>query len=148
VPEVRRLLQALAEGPTRRAGRLHWSRWRRGHQATARRCHAARRACGPPPPEAPGPSPVAVPGTPPLTEAGWVRLAAILPARPRRGKRRWTLRHLLDGILWVMHTGASWREVPQRFAPWHTVYDRHARWRRDGTWARILAVLLSQDVPS
>jgi transposase len=41
-----------------------------------------------------------------------------------------------------MRTGASWREVPARFAPWHTVYDRHARWRRDGTWARILAVLL------
>lgn len=148
VPEVRQLLQALAEGPARRAGRLRRSRWRRGHQATARRCHSARRAGDAPPPAGSGPLPVAVPGTPPLTESGWARLAAILPARPRRGKRRWELRRLLEGILWVMRTGSSWREVPAQFAPWHTAYDRYSRWRRDGTWGRILTVLLLPETSS
>ena len=84
----------------------------------------------------------AVPGTPPLTEAAWARLAPLLTTPPRRGKRRWEPRSLLEGILWVQRTGASWREVPARFAPWHTVYDRYTRWRRDGTWATILAALL------
>jgi len=46
-----------------------------------------------------------VPGPPPLT------------APPRRGKRRWEPRSLLDGILWLMRSGASWREIPSRFAP-------------------------------
>ena len=44
MPEVRRLLLALAEHGARRAHRLRWSRWRRAHQARANRCHAARRA--------------------------------------------------------------------------------------------------------
>jgi transposase len=83
-----------------------------------------------------------VPGTPPLTDTAWAHLAPLLTTPPRRGKRRWEPRALLDGILWVQRTGASWREVPERFAPWHTVYDRYARWLRDGTWARILAALL------
>jgi hypothetical protein len=133
VPEVRRLLHA---------GCRRWSRWRRRHQATARRCHIARRARAAPPQEPPWPPPVAVPGTPPLTDTAWAHLAPLLTTPPRRGKRRWEPRALLDGILWVQRTGASWREVPERFAPWHTVYDRYARWLRDGTWARILAALL------
>ena len=50
VPEVRRLALALTEPAERRALRLRWSRWRRRHQATAARCHAARRARRHPPP--------------------------------------------------------------------------------------------------
>ncbi len=91
VPEVRRLLHAVAAGPTRRAGHLRWSRWRRGHQATARRCHTARRSPAAPPDTA-GPTPVAVPGTPPLTEAAWAQLAPTLTAPPQRGKRPWEAR--------------------------------------------------------
>jgi transposase len=88
-----------------------------------------------------------VPGLPPLTAAGWQQLAPALTAPPSRGKRRWEPRSLLDGILWVQRTGASWREVPAHFAPWHTVYDRYVRWQRDGTRARILAALLTQVAP-
>lgn len=124
------------------AGCQRWSRWRRRHQAAARHCHIARRAHTVTRPEPPWPPPVAVPATPPLTDAAWAQLAPLLTAPPRRGKRRWEPRALLGGILWVQRTGASWREVPARFAPWHTVYDRYARWLRDGTWAHILAALL------
>ena len=41
-----------------------------------------------------------------------------------------------------MHTGAPWRDVPPRYGPWQTVYDRFNRWRKDGTWAKILDALL------
>jgi transposase len=51
-------------------------------------------------------------------------------------------------MLWVMHTGAAWREVPSEFGAWQTVYSRYVRWRRDGTWGRILAVLLQPAAPA
>ena len=78
---------------------------------------------------------------PVLTDAAWVAVAGLLAGPPRRGKRCYTQRAVLAGILWVMHTGASWREVPPAFGPWHTVYDRYRHWHRDGTWLRLLAAL-------
>jgi transposase len=51
---------------------------------------------------------------------------------------------MLAAILWVMRTGAPWREIPEEHGPWQTAHSRHRRWRRDGTWARILGVLLDR----
>lgn len=48
---------------------------------------------------------------------------------------------MLDGVLWVLKTGASWRDLPDRFGPWKTVYGRFARWRDDGTLDRVVARL-------
>lgn len=47
----------------------------------------------------------------------------------------------LNGVLWVLHTGAQWREVPERYGHWKTVYERFRRRRHDGTFDRILARL-------
>ena len=46
---------------------------------------------------------------------------------------------MINGILWKLRTGAPWRDLPERYGPWQTVYDRFVRWRRDGTWDRLLA---------
>lgn len=48
-------------------------------------------------------------------------------------------RTVLNGILWRLRTGAPWRELPSRYGPWQTCYDRFVRWRRDGTWERLLS---------
>ena len=48
---------------------------------------------------------------------------------------------MLDGVLWVMRTGAPWRDLPDRFGPWKTVYERFRRWRADGTLDRVVAHL-------
>ena len=48
---------------------------------------------------------------------------------------------MLDGVLWVLKTGAQWRDLPDRFGPWKTVYGRFARWRDDGTLDRAVARL-------
>ena len=48
---------------------------------------------------------------------------------------------MLDGVLWLMKTGAQWRDLPERFGPWKTVYGRFARWRDDGTLDRVVARL-------
>lgn len=87
------------------------------------------------------PTVVTVPGTPALTAAAWARIAPLLPANARRGKRWRAHERVLGGILWVMRTGATRREVPVAFGPWQTAHSRYRRWRKDGTWVRIVQAL-------
>ena len=44
---------------------------------------------------------------------------------------------MVNGILWALATGAPWRDLPERFGPWQTVYDRFRRWTRQGFWERL-----------
>ena len=74
-----------------------------------------------------------------LTEAAWAQIAPVLPVNGRPGKQWHDHRQLINGILWKLRTGAPWRDLPERYGPWQTVYDRFVRWRRDGTWDRLLA---------
>lgn len=75
-----------------------------------------------------------------IPDEAWARLEALLPDRtPRRGGRWRDHRQVLEGIAWKYRTGSPWRELPERFGPWQSVYDRHVRWSRDGTYDRLLA---------
>ena len=77
-----------------------------------------------------------------LTDAQWAVLEPALPAEPGRGRPpRWTKRQIIDGIRWRVRAGTPWRDVPETYAPWQTLYRWFRRWQRDGTWARILARL-------
>ncbi len=73
-----------------------------------------------------------------LTNAEWVRLEPHLPATGRRGGRWNDHRRVINGILFRVRTGIPWRDLPERFGSWKTVYERHRRWSADGTWDRIL----------
>jgi transposase len=75
-----------------------------------------------------------------LTDAAWTRLRPLLPANRQRGGQWRDHRQVINGILWRLRVGAPWRDVPARYGPWQTCYDRFARWRRDGTWDRLLAL--------
>ncbi len=80
-----------------------------------------------------------------LTNAQWARIAPLFPDRYHHGGagHPWNdHRPLVNGILWHLHAGAPWPDTPERYGPWKTVYDRFNRWRKDGTWARILQALL------
>ncbi len=46
---------------------------------------------------------------------------------------------VVNGILWKLSTGAAWRDLPERYGPWKTVYERFRRWSADGAWERLLA---------
>ena len=74
-----------------------------------------------------------------LTDAAWAVLAPLLPPNGRRGQQWKDHRTVINGILWKLRTGAPWRDLPERYGPWPSVYDRFVRWRRDGTWDRLLA---------
>jgi transposase len=73
-----------------------------------------------------------------LTERAWDQLAPLLPPNGQRGGQWQDHRTVINGILWRLRTGAPWRELPARYGPWQTCYDRFVRWRRDGTWDRLL----------
>lgn len=144
MPEVRRLLLALAEPPDQFRFRLHWSHWRRRHQAIAKRGHLARRARRPValPLLRPVVSALPPPRQPHLTEDQWQRVLPLLPPRRAvRGRPQQDQRQMVAAILWVERTGCSWRTLPDHFGPWHGVYSRYQRWRNAGLWPRILAVL-------
>lgn len=77
-----------------------------------------------------------------MTDAQWGRLAPLLPPqRPRTGRPARDHRTIVSAILWVLRTGAPWRDLPERFGPWSTVWSRFRRWTACGVWARLLAVL-------
>ncbi len=74
-----------------------------------------------------------------LTDEAWEHIAPLLPENGRRGKQWRDHRTVINGILWRLRTGAPWRDLPERYGPWQTCHDRFVRWRRDGTWDRLLA---------
>ncbi|GLY75064.1 hypothetical protein Airi01_033310 [Actinoallomurus iriomotensis] len=45
---------------------------------------------------------------------------------------------MVNGIVWKIRTGADWRDIPERYGPWQTLYQRFRRWSADGTWDRLL----------
>ncbi|WP_435866438.1 IS5 family transposase [Streptosporangium sandarakinum] len=73
-----------------------------------------------------------------LTDDAWARIAPLLPANPERGGRRRDHRQVLNGIVWKIRTGADWRDIPDRYGPWQTIYQRFRRWSADGTFTRLL----------
>ena len=80
-----------------------------------------------------------------LTDDQWARLDPSIPEPPRRADGRgrpWTPRRpVLDGVLWILRTGAQWQELPARSPPPATVHRRFQAWVRDGTLERVLAAL-------
>jgi transposase len=77
-----------------------------------------------------------------LSDAQWAVLEAALPAGSGKGRPpKWTKRQIIDGIRWRVRTGTPWRDVPEAYPPWQTLYDWFRRWQREGTWAAILAAL-------
>ncbi|OKI37320.1 transposase [Streptomyces sp. CB03578] len=74
-----------------------------------------------------------------LTNAEWDRLESFLPRGGARGGRWSDHRRVINGVLYRVRTGVQWRDLPERFGPWETVYKRHRRWSADGTWTMLLS---------
>jgi len=80
-----------------------------------------------------------------LSEAQWARVLPLLPSSAGKQSRPFRdHRQVLEGIVFRYRTGCAWRDVPERFGPWQTLWKRHARFSRDGTWDRVLEQLVSE----
>lgn len=88
---------------------------------------------------------IPVTGRADLTDEQWAVLEPLLPKGTKPGRPpKWSRRRLIDGIRWRTRAGTPWRDVPERYGRWESVYGLFRRWQRDGTWRRILAGLQSR----
>lgn len=73
-----------------------------------------------------------------LTDEQWNKIEPLLPPQqPETGRPRKNHRRIINGILWILRTGAPWRDLPERYGPWQTVYGRFNRWRKKGVWKKL-----------
>ena len=77
-----------------------------------------------------------------LTDAQWNLLEPLLLLPSKRGpKHSDDLRHVVDAMLYISHTGCQWRYLSEEFGPWTRVWSQFRRWSRNDTWTRVLATL-------
>jgi transposase len=77
-----------------------------------------------------------------LTDTQWAALEPLLPKGKKPGRPpKWSKRQLIDGIRWRVRVGSPWRDVPDCYGPWQTVYGLFRRWQRAGVWQRIVTGL-------
>jgi transposase len=77
-----------------------------------------------------------------LTDEQWAVVRDLLPKRTATtGRKPSDPRLMLNGIFWILATGAPWRDLPDRFGPWQTVYDHFRNWRKSGVFGRIVEAL-------
>jgi hypothetical protein len=132
-----------------------WSLWRRAHQAVAKRSHAATREAKRDPlrervPDLASPAPAitttesfSTPMVTRLTDEKWEYVGSLMPSqKPSTGWPRRDHRQVLAGMVWVLGTGSSWRDLlEEEFGPWREVYGRYREWRMEGHWQRIIEAL-------
>ena len=72
-----------------------------------------------------------------LTDFEWAAIQPVLPNKPR-GVPRVDDRRVLNGIFWRLRSGAPWADIPERYGPYTTCYNRFVRWRKAGVWERLM----------
>jgi transposase len=73
-----------------------------------------------------------------LSDDQWAQVENLLPPNGKRGGQWKDHRLMIDAILWILSDGGRWRNLPERFGPWQSVYDRFRNWTRRGIWKRLL----------
>ena len=77
-----------------------------------------------------------------LTDEQWQLVEKWIPkSKAKTGRPASDRRLILNGIFWILATGAPWRDLPERFRPWQTVYDHFCKWRKSGVFAKIIEAL-------
>ncbi len=79
-----------------------------------------------------------------LSDQVWARIEPLLPSSEgRRGRPFRDSRQVVEGIVYRYRAGIAWRDLPESFGPWQTVWKRHHRFAVDGTWEKVLARVLT-----
>lgn len=75
----------------------------------------------------------------------WALIEPVLPSGTRRGRPWNDHRQTLEVIVWRVRTGSPWRDLPEQFGPWQSVWERHHKWSLGGTYAKVFAAVRSSD---
>ena len=77
-----------------------------------------------------------------LSDVQWDRIADLLPGKPGDpGRRGADNRRFVNGVLWVLRSGARWQDIPERYGKYKTVHKRFTRWAKAGVWEKVFASL-------
>lgn len=77
-----------------------------------------------------------------LRDDQWEKIKGILPGKESDpGRTAVNNRLFMDAILWIARTGAHWRELPEHFGAWNSVFQRYNRWSKAGVWERLFQAL-------
>lgn len=82
-----------------------------------------------------------------ISDSDWERIKDLLPGRP--GQTGWLAgdnRLFIDAVLWIAKTGAPWRDLPERFGKWNSVWKRFDRWASKGTLKMVFEALQDSDL--
>jgi len=82
-----------------------------------------------------------------LSEAEWRLIEPLLPNKSR-GVARVDDRRIINGIFYVLRTGSPWRDLPERYGPYTTVYNRYNRWAKAGVWLKMFETLAARSPQS
>jgi transposase len=82
-----------------------------------------------------------------ISDDNWDRVKDLLPGRPGTpGRNARDNRLFLDAVLWIGKTGAPWRDLPERFGNWNSVFRRFDRWAEKGVWKGVFEALQDPDL--
>ena len=82
-----------------------------------------------------------------ISDEQWDKVKDLLPGKPGDpGRTAEDNRRFLNAVLWIAKTGAPWRDLPERFGPWNSVFQRFNRWAKHGVWARLLEAWKDPDL--
>jgi len=77
-----------------------------------------------------------------LSDDQWARISGLIIGRPdQRGSTGRDNRMFLEGVLWIVRTGSPWRDLPEVFGDWNSVFRRFSRWSQKGVWHRVFETL-------
>ena len=78
-----------------------------------------------------------------MTDEQWDRIKDLVPPERSGGKGRPAKdnRMMVNAIIWILKTGAPWRDLPERYGSWNSVYSRYSRWTKRGIWEKIFLEL-------
>jgi transposase len=82
-----------------------------------------------------------------ISDADWDRIANLLPGQPgQHGGIAEDNRRFVNAVLWIARTGAPWRDLPERFGRWNSIWRRFDRWAARGVWVRVMDALRDPDL--
>ena len=77
-----------------------------------------------------------------LQDDHWKRIKELLPGKASDpGRTATDNRNFVDAVLWIARTGAHWRELPEQFGAWNSVFQRYNRWSKAGVWEQVFRTL-------
>src|SRR5262249_32708735 len=83
-----------------------------------------------------------------LSDGQWAKVKAFLDADYKVGEPGQDDRNFIEAVIWWRRTGAPWRDLPEEFGPWKTVFNRFDRWSKNGKWNRLFAALRPISTPN